>query len=276
MAGFKVRVLSSVVLVLLLGSALWIGGPYLWLLLLFASEVGLFEFYRAMRPEEKRQGFAPDVLEITGFAGCFLYYLLLLKSESLRYPVFLLVGILILMMIVYVIRYPAYGSDHLIRSFFALIYVCVMLSFVYLTREAENGRKIVWMIFISSWICDTCAYLVGIMIGKHKLAPKLSPKKSIEGSVGGVIGAAAVGYLFGRLFGEPGVAAGYLLVSAAGAVISQFGDLMASAIKRDHKIKDYGTLIPGHGGILDRFDSVIITAPVIYILSQLILGTVAK
>ena len=122
-----------------------------------------------------------------------------------------------------------------------------------------------WLVFLSAWGCDTCAYCTGVLIGKHKLAPVLSPKKSIEGAVGGVVGAALLGALFGALAeGDPGL---YAVICGVGAAASQIGDLAASAVKRQHDIKDYGTLIPGHGGILDRFDSVIVTAPMIYILA---------
>ena len=113
------------------------------------------------------------------------------------------------------------------------------------------------------------AYCVGMLLGKHKLAPVLSPKKSIEGAVGGVVGSALLGLAYGAYFGHnmeevanPMVACA--IACAIAAVISQIGDLAASAIKRNHNIKDYGHLIPGHGGILDRFDSMIFTAPAIY------------
>jgi phosphatidate cytidylyltransferase len=151
-----------------------------------------------------------------------------------------------------------------------------MLSCIYLTREMNYGIYIVWLIFISSWICDSCAYCVGMLIGRHKLVPKLSPKKSVEGAIGGVIGAMAVGALFDgvlikRLAPELGGTWVIAAICGVGAVISQVGDLAASAIKRNHDIKDFGKLIPGHGGILDRFDSVIFTAPVIYLLAVLLM-----
>ena len=98
------------------------------------------------------------------------------------------------------------------------------------------------------------------------MAPILSPKKSVEGGVGGVAGAALLGAIYAAATG--GKIAEYALICAVGALISMVGDLAASAIKRNHNIKDYGTLIPGHGGIMDRFDSVIFTAPVIYYLSM--------
>jgi phosphatidate cytidylyltransferase len=129
---------------------------------------------------------------------------------------------------------------------------------------------IVWLIFLCSWGCDTCAYCVGMLIGKHKMAPVLSPKKSVEGAVGGVAGAALLGALYALATG--GLVLEYALICAVGALISMVGDLAASAVKRNQNIKDYGTLIPGHGGILDRFDSVIFTAPVIYYLAKMVLG----
>ena len=100
------------------------------------------------------------------------------------------------------------------------------------------------------------------------MAPILSPKKSVEGAIGGVIGAVLLGMIFGKVFAShmeidaPVLACG--VICLIGSLISMIGDLAASAIKRDHQVKDYGTLIPGHGGILDRFDSVIFTAPIIY------------
>ena len=159
--------------------------------------------------------------------------------------------------------------------FFGLFYVAMMLSFVYQTRMLpQDGGVIVWLIFLSSWGCDTCAYCVGMLIGKHKMAPKLSPKKSIEGGVGGILGAALLGALFALAMnhwaGADVVVWECALICGAGGAISQIGDLAASAIKRNHDIKDYGKLIPGHGGILDRFDSVIFTAPVIFYLASVI------
>ena len=135
----------------------------------------------------------------------------------------------------------------------------------------KDGLFLVGLVFLCSWGCDTCAYCVGVLIGKHKMAPKLSPKKSIEGGIGGLAGAALLGALYALAINKwGGASAGvveYALICFVGGIISMIGDLAASAIKRNHEIKDYGKLIPGHGGILDRFDSVIFTAPVIYYLA---------
>ena len=271
MAGFRMRALSSAVLVAVLGSALFFGGYYLWALMIFASMVGFYEFLRAMRAPDLRSDMKPDILELLGYAGIAVIYLFLMPgdiTDDIVLVFYTLVILLIALMIVYVLQYPRYPTSKMMQVFFGVIYVAVMLSFVYLTRQSEQGLKLVWMIFIASWICDTSAYLTGMAFGRHKLTPVLSPKKSVEGAIGGVAGSALVGLLYGVIIELGDSAWMPAVICGAGAVISQFGDLTASAIKRDHEIKDYGTLIPGHGGILDRFDSVIITAPIVYILAQ--------
>lgn len=169
----------------------------------------------------------------------------------------------------------SYRAD--VSSIFGVFYVSVMLSYVYQTRMLPGGAYIVWLIFLCSWGCDTCAYCVGVLIGKHKMAPVLSPKKSWEGAVGGVVGAALLTLIYCFVFqGSMGSTNRDIImlcmICAIGAIISMIGDLTASAIKRNYDIKDYGRLIPGHGGILDRFDSVIFTAPIIYYLALYLIG----
>ena len=181
-------------------------------------------------------------------------------------------GVLVVLMFIYVFSYPKYKTEQMLAAFFAVFYVAVMLSFVYRTRMLPMGTYTVWLIFLCSWGCDTCAYCVGVLIGKHKMAPKLSPKKSIEGAVGGVVGAALLAVIYGFVFKDAMGCTTQTIwfmagICAVGALISMVGDLTASAIKRNYEIKDYGKLIPGHGGILDRFDSVIFTAPIIFYLA---------
>ena len=179
---------------------------------------------------------------------------------------------MILLLFVYVFLFPKYHSDEVMTAFFGIVYVAVSLSFIYQTRNLKDGQFYVWLIFICSWGCDTMAYVAGRLFGRHKMAPVLSPKKTIEGAVGGVAGAALLGAIYAAAIGRFLASGGsrvltFALISAVGALVSMTGDLAASAIKRNKDIKDYGNLIPGHGGILDRFDSVIITAPIIYILT---------
>ena len=172
---------------------------------------------------------------------------------------------LVILMFIYVFRYPEYHAHQVMAAFFGIVYVGVMLSCIYQARMLPGGHFHVWLIFLCSWGCDTCAYCAGMLFGKHKMAPVLSPKKSVEGAVGGVAGAVLLGVIFAAV--TKGPAAEYAGICGAGALISMVGDLAASAVKRNMEIKDYGKLIPGHGGILDRFDSVIFTAPVIYYLA---------
>ena len=151
-----------------------------------------------------------------------------------------------------------------------IVYVAVTLSYIYQVRMLQDGIYIVWLIFVSSWGNDTCAYFTGVFLGKHKMTPKLSPKKTYEGAIGGVVGATLLGFGYGFAISSKmsdvlvHPVYTFAIASFIGAFLSIFGDLAASAIKRNHDVKDYGKLIPGHGGIMDRFDSAIFTAPVVY------------
>lgn len=260
---FITRLLSGIVLVILALALIITGGDILLVGIGAVSLIGLFELYRVFRIEKSIAGYM-------GYALTVLYYCNL-KWNFIPDMMMFVIGTLVVFMFVYVFTYPKYKTEQMLAAFFGSFYVSVMLSYVYQTRIMGNGAYLVWLIFLCSWGCDTCAYCVGVLIGKHKMSPKLSPKKSVEGAVGGVAGAAVLGAVYGAAtanYMQGGShAAEFALICAVGALISMVGDLAASAIKRNHDIKDYGKLIPGHGGILDRFDSVIFTAPVIYYLS---------
>lgn len=261
-SSFFTRLMSGIVLVALILIFLSAGGYLLWGGLLAVSLVGVFELYRVMDIHSKPLGFA-------GYLMTVLYYLgILLRPDNSGLIIFILILSLVVLLSVYVLTFPAYNASQTMTAFFAIVYVAVMLSYIYQCRNLHAGQYLVWLVFICSWGCDTCAYCAGVTLGKHKMAPILSPKKSVEGAIGGVIGAILLGMLFGKVFAShmeidaPVLACG--VICLIGSLISMIGDLAASAIKRDHQVKDYGTLIPGHGGILDRFDSVIFTAPIIY------------
>lgn len=262
---FKTRLLSGIVLVAIALLTIMSGGYVLLLTLLCVSLIGMRELYNAMGVHKSGM----DLLELAGYLGAVLYYGTVFLGFE-KYGMMAVILSLVLLMFVYVFTYPKYQAEQVMSAFFGLVYVAVMLSFILLTRNLENGHLLVWLIFFCSWGCDTCAYCVGVLIGKHKMAPVLSPKKSIEGAVGGVAGAAGLGAAYAAIIYAPVVE--YAVICAVGALISMVGDLAASAIKRNRGIKDYGKLIPGHGGILDRFDSVIFTAPVIYYMAKFILG----
>lgn len=265
---FKTRLLSGILLVIIALATIISGGDILFGTLLIISLIGMTEIYKVLEIER-------GLLAGVGYVAAIFYYVLIRMGRTDGIT-FLTIAFLIFIMAVYVFTYPKYRSEHVMLAYFGLFYVAFMLSYVYQIRILEQGKFLVWLIFLCSWGCDTCAYCVGMLIGKHKMAPKLSPKKSIEGGIGGVVGAALLGVLYALAINRfaPGTNADvmqYALICGAGAMISQVGDLAASAIKRNHDIKDYGKLIPGHGGILDRFDSVIITAPIIYYMAVILL-----
>lgn len=258
------RILSGFILTLIVGAGLFFGGPYLFVLSLVISIMGMFELYRVYHMEKSAIG-------IIGYIFAGLYYLCLWLQRD-DFMILALAAALIFIMAGYVVTFPKYNSDQAAMGFFAIVYVAVMLSFIYRIRLLSDGVFYVWLVFICSWIADTCAYFVGVKFGRHKMTPKLSPKKSVEGAVGGIIGPMIIGCIYGLIINDRLEINAPLLFAVAcgvGAAISIIGDLAASAVKRNHDVKDYSRLIPGHGGIMDRFDSTIFTAPAVYIVFAL-------
>lgn len=261
---FKERLISGIILVAAALVLILTGGNVLLLGLGIVSLIGLYELYNIFQIEK-------SLLGCIGYIVTIVYYINLQYTLIDDIMLFILI-FFILIVVAYVISFPKYKTEQLLITFFGFFYVSVMLSCIYSTRMLSGGAYFVWLIFLCSWGSDTCAYCVGVLFGKHKLAPKLSPKKSVEGAIGGLAGTVILTIIYGLIFyREMNIDKNYIVVLAGicgvGAIISMIGDLAASAIKRNYNIKDFGTLIPGHGGILDRFDSVIFTAPVIYYLS---------
>ena len=156
---------------------------------------------------------------------------------------------------------------------FGIIYIIGFIMFIPLIYMSEHGKLLIWYLAISAWGTDTFAYLVGIKFGKHKLTP-ISPKKSIEGSIGGIVGSTLIAIIYTYFINKicnAGIA--YLEITGIAvvlSVLSQIGDLAASSIKRYVDIKDFGKIIPGHGGMLDRIDSILFIAPFAYFLLTMI------
>lgn len=258
---FLTRLLSGIVLLAVLITVILVGGNLLLVFSGIISLIGQYELYRAVKMEKT----LPAALGYATSAG----YWILIYFGAGNFIFSEIVILFLLIMTVYVLSYPKYVIEQVSLLFTGFFYVTVLLSYIYQVRMGKEGSLTVWLIIISAWGSDTCAYCVGRLFGKHKLPSPLSPKKTIEGCVGGIIGAGLLGMAYGFIFNDS-MAVNAPLVFAiacgAGSVIAQIGDLAASAIKRNHDIKDYGKLIPGHGGIMDRFDSVFFTAPVVYIL----------
>lgn len=165
---FKTRLLSGIVLVIAALVLIITGGDVLLVSTLLISWIGMFELYRIFHIEKSAPG-------IVGYAAAAVYYANL-RFGFLPDLMMLVLGLLIVLMFVYVFTYPKYQTEQLLAAFFGVFYVAVMLSYVYQTRMLSAGTYIVWLIFLCSWGCDTCAYCVGMLIGKHKMTPKLSPK----------------------------------------------------------------------------------------------------
>ena len=273
---FRTRLLSGILLVIIALAVILTGGALFATVLFLVSLLAYQELTRACKVRGEEM--TPSAPVRAGCVMILVYYALLYlalarEDISLAFPA-MIVGIVVaflVFLVVYVVAFPKYHADQIMAAMFSFLYAPVMLSFLYLLRAGfEDGLYLVGFVFLASWGSDTCAYCVGMLFGKHKMTPKLSPKKSIEGAVGGVLGAALLFVLYTHF-----VISSYTwimlplplaaILGAAGALISMVGDLAASAVKRDHEIKDYGKLIPGHGGIMDRFDSVIVTAPIIFI-----------
>ena len=298
---WKRLISGAVILALTLGFGI-IGGPFLATGLGVLSCIAYIEYTKVTKVRE--EGHRMNGIEIIGLITIILYYFMLLIFELVshifpesvvdwlftsvgfftNYTIILLLILLlgvVSTLCVYIFCYPKFDNKQVAGGIFGLIYTSFMMSFIYYTRELENGVFLIWLIFITSWVSDTGAYFVGSAIGKHKMTPNLSPKKSWEGAIGGILIAGCAAALYGlfyakhfnlRLYANPI----FGLIGCLGAFLAMCGDLVASAFKRNNNVKDYSKLIPGHGGVLDRFDSVLFTAPLVYFLIVLFMSYLFK
>ena len=223
----------------------------------------LFELYRSVKLSK--------TLDITGYicAGMILASIIFGKVSK-ELAVVAVIGVYLAVMVALhsKVTYKDVCAHGFLTFFIALCFGTLIRLY------SDFGNYAVLLVFICAWMTDTGAYFVGCSIGKHKLIPHVSPKKTVEGAIGGIVTAvvSCLVYMlvmqklsilqFDKTFGYGGIA----VLGFFASVFSQIGDLVASCIKRDCGVKDFGNLLPGHGGILDRFDSVIYITPVIYYL----------
>ena len=169
-----------------------------------------------------------------------------------------------------VFSHGKYKVQDVSTAFVLIFYIIFGFSSILAIRGNDNGQYLFLLIFISAWISDTGAYFTGVLFGKHKLIPDVSPKKTVEGAIGGLVFCVAAFILFGVIMQNLyDLTPNYIILGCLGlvmSVVSMCGDLVASLVKRQYDLKDYSKLIPGHGGIMDRFDSIIATASVLYVL----------
>ncbi|NLM03665.1 MAG: phosphatidate cytidylyltransferase [Clostridiales bacterium] len=249
------RTVSAIVGIPLLIFLLIKGGILLYLATIIISIIGLYEFYNAMRFKNYNPiNFIGYILSIV-----LLSILYFFKSTALIL-FFLFISIIILSgILLFNLKYTVKDIS---ITLYGIIYISLFLGHIILVSKFQN-KWIIWLIFIVAWSTDTFAYFGGYLWGNKKLCPNISPKKTIAGAITGIIGSILSCCLFGYIFLEQNILL-IALFGFIGSIISQFGDLTASQIKRYTNVKDFGNLIPGHGGILDRFDSILFTAPFVY------------
>lgn len=171
--------------------------------------------------------------------------------------------------VVAVLRRGRLAFSSVSSIFTAVLYIVVgFLSISLLRYHTEAGEYLYLLVFIAPWVTDTFAYFTGRFFGRHKLIPEISPKKTVEGAIGGTLFGILSFVVFGLVMQYAlGHTPNYAVLAVSGALcafLSQIGDLIASLIKRERGVKDYGSIFPGHGGVMDRFDSVLTTAPLLY------------
>ncbi|HCX63644.1 MAG TPA: phosphatidate cytidylyltransferase [Eubacteriaceae bacterium] len=253
------RIVTAIIAVPLLIWVIVQGGWILYAALSLVTAIAIHEYGNAVNREEQHVNPAFLILLSLFMMSTFYYF------ES-----FIVMG-LILSVFFAIADRMIKGKTHvysMLLSIWSLLYLPFFLGHLLLISKFETGNLYIWLVFIICFGTDTFAYFTGMAIGKRKLAPKISPKKSVEGAVGGILGSVVLTVIFYKATETiPGMdlsLSAYIAIAVLGSGVSQLGDLTASIIKRSFSIKDFGRLLPGHGGILDRFDSVIFASPFIY------------
>lgn len=235
--------------------------------------IAVFEILRVVG-EHKRLVLSIPAYIITALCPICAYFV----KDALVLPFLLILAALMFIYLMWLMGVSVFSKGKIPFSkisevFVAVCYVAVSFTSLSLMRYIDRtvGVFFVVLVFVISWVCDVFAFAVGSLMGKHKLIPEISPKKTVEGAVGGIVFSALFCMLYGLVLEYIfGLSANYLYLLLFGAilsVVSQLGDLIASLIKREYGVKDYGRIFPGHGGVMDRFDSVLAVSTILLILS---------
>jgi phosphatidate cytidylyltransferase len=278
LGNFFRRTLTGVWIVLFIIGGFWLHPISFFLTGLILLAGTQYEYYLMIRNTGVRPQMIPGML--TGLSAYVLSTLIAAGKISLSY-LLILIPMMSLILVIELYRKQDKPFDSLAHTFFSVLYTAIpfsMFPFAAFSRTGldsilphsslEFSPGIILGFFILLWANDTAAYLTGITFGKHRLMERISPKKSWEGFFGGVLIAAAIAWL---LSGWLGVLdrKGWIIVSVIISIAGTYGDLVESMLKRSHGVKDSGTIMPGHGGFLDRFDSVIISFPLVYLYISL-------
>lgn len=255
------RIITTVLGLPILFFVLKTGGVLLSISLLMIAMLGLHEFYSSVQ----MGGYKP--VKWAGYVATVALYALFSLNKNPDVTMSLLLLLLLMLLAFWVLSYKTVEFQDILITCFGFMYI-TLLFFTLMLIARMNITHAVWLVFIISWSCDSLAYLTGLSIGKHKLSPEISPKKTVEGAVGGIIGS-MLGCLIFAYFVMPEYIISITILGFVGSIFSQTGDLTASLIKRKIGIKDFGRLFPGHGGVLDRFDSILFTGPLVYLFLSL-------
>ena len=275
------RILSGAIYIALIVTALLLldNSPVMYLLVFALLIVlGIGETI-TMAKDDATQSWLVNVIDMLGGVGMFVAFYLHYEGETLQSRALWLLPVatyLLLRCIVQLYRPRQNALHSLERSFFALGYVALPVSMLNGIMSITAPRLLLG-VFMFIWLYDTGAYCVGMLLGRHRLFERISPKKSWEGVIGGIAfaiaGAYATYYWFDEFFQVPDLTI-WLGLSVVVAVFSTFGDLVESLIKRTVGVKDSGNIMPGHGGILDRIDSLLLVAPAVLIYLMLVVPNI--
>jgi phosphatidate cytidylyltransferase len=230
--------------------------PFLCLILLIVT-LALNEFYNLVQ----KHGYMP--FKVTGILIAMILAVAAYLNIDTR--IFFTVFIMLLLLIrLYSLKIEGAITD-IAMTILGVVYIGWLLGYVVSLRQVPLwGREYTFLLFITTWSVDNSAYIVGMNMGKHKAVPKISPRKSVEGMIGGLIGGFLAVFFSKWLFLPQLDYIHCWGIGLALGIIGQLGDLSESLLKRDANVKDTGSLLPGHGGVLDRFDSLLFTAPALY------------
>lgn len=267
----KTRIISALLWAPVLIGFIYIGGTPLLFALMAVSLIGQTEFFRAVK---MYKDFGKNIM----YASTIALYLSVL-FWGYEYVLIIAMLTFLSIFVYFMFKFETLPFEKISMYIFSMFYLPLTFLCVYEIRNMENGNLLIWLIFILAFSSDTFAYFTGKFIGKTKLAPVLSPNKTVEGSIGGIVGSITMVFIY-FYFIERYTSFNFefttknllilICLGGFGSVVSQFGDLCASAIKRQKSVKDYGNLMKGHGGILDRFDSVIFTTQFLFIMLYLV------
>jgi len=254
-------------------SAIWLGKWYFVALVEIIVVLGQCEYYK-LAEKKGAQPLAPLGI-ILGFLIPPAFYI----SQG-EYILPLLFGSILIIIMTELFRNQPNAILNLATSITGLIYPTVLFSFLIFIREAsfwlnipyQDGAKWMLAMLLSIWICDTAAFFIGSRFGKHKLFPRVSPNKTVEGAVAGFISALLTIVVVHQAFFPTASLTHLLIIGAIGGSFGQIGDLAESLLKRDAGIKDSSNILPGHGGFLDRFDTVFVVAPLVYFYMKFVIA----